>query len=228
MLVDKVTVWQLVVVEMGISRKKEYSRMRKLIVLLSACIVAATATASTQWLNSYVFVWNDVTSSDTWYDLNGSDQGQNFHGADLGYFNGANQLWMNSEINAQANGGDTFNYFSIYWRIGTSGAFTAQQDNTIDLPGGENYRGTTPGIDLIDAVGGVAGTYQVQVYLERSHSWGGGGPYITQLDLDGDTGGGAPDNFFQGQFTINAIPEPTTLVLVGLGIVGFLAYRRRR
>jgi len=198
--------------------------MRKLLVAVAALTMAVSAMAGTGWLDSYVYMNDGV--GDTWYDLQGAGQpGGKFNGADLGIFQQNGQLWLNSEINAWANLGDTYNYMSLYWRLGTSGGYTEQQDATLDNPGGgNNWRGITPSVNLLTGL--TPGTYTIQVYAERSHSWGGGGPYITRVDVDGDTGGGAVDNPFAATFDV--IPEPTTLALVGLGIAGLLVYRRRR
>ncbi|MBN1269893.1 MAG: PEP-CTERM sorting domain-containing protein [Kiritimatiellae bacterium] len=199
--------------------------MRKLVTALAVAGVAIAAMADTSWLDSYVYMWDSVGQADIWYDLNGSVQGQNFHGADLGTFTLSDTLWLNTEINANATGTDVYNYMSVYWRIGTSGGFTEQQDSELTDMGGGNWRGITGGgPELISEVSGP-GTYTVQVYLERSHSWDGGGPYITQLDRDGDTGGGAPDNFFSATFEI--IPEPASLLMLGAGLASLLVYRRR-
>ncbi|MBP8655054.1 MAG: PEP-CTERM sorting domain-containing protein [Kiritimatiellae bacterium] len=199
--------------------------MKKLLAFALVAMMAGAALAETGWMNSYVYVWDG--SADTYYNLNGADQPEDFNGADLGTFELTSTLFLNSQINAWANGGDSYNYMSLYWRIGTSGAFTEQQDNALDNIGGNDWRAITPGVDLIAAAGG-AGSYVVQVYAERSHSWGGGGPYVTQLDVDGDTGGGAPDNFFQASFDINPapVPEPATMSLLGLGALA-LALRRK-
>lgn len=199
--------------------------MRRIVAVLAVMGLAVAASADTGWMNSYVYMWDSVSQANTWYDLNGADQAANFHGADLGTFDISDDLYLNSEINAWASDTDFFNYMSIYYRIGTSGGFTEQQDATLDNVSGNNWRALTPGAELISQVGGP-GTYTLQVYIERSHSWDGGGPYVTQLDRDGDTGGGAPDNYFSATFDV--IPEPGTLAMLGAGIVGLLVYRRRR
>ncbi len=200
--------------------------MKKLLAFALVAILAGTAMADTGWMNSYVYMNDGV--GDTWYDLNGADQPSNLDGANLGTFELTDVLWLNSEINAWANGGDTYNSMSIYWRIGTSGAFTEQQQTTITNPSGDDFRAVTPGVDLIDAVGS-AGVYTLQVYVERSHSWSGGGPYITQLNTLGDTGGVVPTaDFFEASFTVNAIPEPATMSLLGLGALAMVIRRKIR
>jgi hypothetical protein len=202
-------------------------QMKKLLAFALIAILAGTAMADTGWLPSYVFMNDGV--GDTWYDLNAAFQPENFDGANLGTFELTSVLWLNAEINAWADGGDTYNYMSVYWRLGSSGGFTEQQDNSLVNVAGNDWQAVTPGVDLI-AAAGSAGNYIVQIYLERSHDWSGGGPYITQLDASGDTGGAGAADYFEAEFTINAapIPEPATMSLLGLGALAMVLRRKIR
>ncbi len=51
------------------------------------------------------------------------------------------------------------------------------------------------------------------------------GVFSGQFDIVSTTGGIYSENF---SFTLQAIPEPTSLALVGLGMIGLLSTRRRR
>lgn len=53
-----------------------------------------------------------------------------------------------------------------------------------------------------------------------------GGYSYLELIFTGNTGGGAPAFYYMNNVTISAVPEPSALALVGLGVVGCL-FRRR-
>lgn len=201
--------------------------MKKVVAMLAVALFAAQgAMANTGWNNSYL---NVTSGGTTWYDLNGADQGAgNFNGANLGSFSLGYSLTLGSEINAFADGGDTFSTMSLYYRI-DGGSWTEVADNTIDNIGGTNFRGITTGADL----GGLGvGGHTVEAYVSRSHTWSGGGPYTTYLNTTGDVGGGVEPadvppaaNFFAASFTV--VPEPATMALFGMGLAGLMVARRR-
>jgi hypothetical protein len=214
--------------------------MKKLLTaaVLSVAFSLHTAQADTGWLFSYAFVWNG--SADTFYDLNGTgNQPENFNGANLGQFNTTDlggTLFLNAEINAFANGGDVFSDFSLWYRIGptgnVTGSFTQAAAPLIFSTGGDDWRGVPSGVNLLD--GRSAGTYDVQIYLSRQHSWSGGA-YTTYLNTTGDIGGGVDPNsvpptndFFTASYEV--IPEPSTYALLSLAAAGLGAHvlRRRR
>lgn len=203
----------------------------KMIKLLAVALLAAqSAMAATTWNGSYAYFWNGT--SDVFFDLNAVSANPDYTGdlnTTLGTLTeGAFTLFLNAEVNAGANGGDAYTDHSLYYRLGTVGAFTRLQDSTF-VQSGENFRGNPGGADFSLL---TAGTYTLQLYLSRSHTWGGGGPYTTYLNTTGDIGGGVePANvpptgdFFSATFTV--VPEPSTMMLAGLGLIGLVAARRR-
>lgn len=205
--------------------------MKKMIKVLAVALLAAqSAMAATQWNGSYAYFWNGTT--DLFFDLNAASANPDYTGSLNGTLGtltqGSFTLFLNAEINADANGGDAYTDMSVYYRL-NGGSFTALSDNSLVNTGGDNYRGTPGGADFSAL---TAGTYTLDLFLSRSHTWGGGGPYTTYLNTTGDIGGGvepadvAPaGDFFSATFTV--VPEPSTMMLAGLGLIGLVAARRR-
>jgi len=226
--------------------------MSKRFALLVACVMATvsvssetTAVAATGWLQSYNYTF---FTQDTSYTLGSAAGGYppSVNGTVVGAFNGANlgsydwssgsDLFLNSAISAWADGGDTYSNFSLWYRVfsGTgagSGSFTQVSASSINNIGGNDFRGFATGVNLEQAAEdiGVQGTYTVQAYLSRAHTWSGGGPYTTYWTTTGDTGGVVPTgNYFSATYV--ATPEPSTYVMAAFAAAccGFQWLRRRR
>lgn len=214
--------------------------MKRLAVLTLGVLFAANVSmADTGWLGSFAYTWDSVSNADTWYDLNEDVPAHDdFDGADLGtfWFTG-DSLFLNAEINAWADGGDTYENFSLWWRI-DDGTWTQASAPEITNPDGNDYRGVVTGIDLIDAVDSEIGEYDISVILSRTHNWGGEDTWSSVMSWDGDEivysndtnmdvadavstlGGG-----FTASFEI--IPEPGTMGLLAIGLLGIAGLRRR-
>lgn len=205
--------------------------MKKMIKVLAVALLAAqSAMAATQFNGSYAYFWNG--SSDQFFDLNAVTANPDYAlslNSTLGTLTqGSFTLFLNAEINANNDntGSDTFTDLSLFYRL-NNGAWNQLSDNTL-VQGGDNFRGNPGGADFSAL---VANTYTLDLYLSRTHTWAGGA-YTAYLNTTGEVGGGvepgdvAPaSDFFSATFTV--VPEPSTMMLAGLGLIGLVAARRR-
>ena len=186
--------------------------MRKLIVVLVALVAAVSAMGATGWFQDYVLVsLNGATDAFYWI---GDDPsfGTVFNGTSLGSIVQGQALELGADMRYSSDTSDR-DGGAYYWT--RDGGTAAEVIWTQTFLGGQNYQGNSPSTANI-ASGASVGTHTVAVWAK---SWGTG---------QGDSwlsNGGAN---YTATFGVTAIPEPTTLVLVGLGVAGLLAYRRRR
>ncbi len=205
--------------------------MKKILAFLVLFVWVAGASADVGWLNSYVSVWPGA-DPDIWYDMNGTDQSANFHGADLGTYSltGSglfSSLYLNSQLNAWANVDDyyTATSFALYYRVYETGdtppAWSSSQSVSISNTGGDNWQGTTSGLNIIDGL--TAGNYSVDVFGYKIHYWdtAGGGSWEERIWRDG-----VDNQPYTATFQV--IPELATLGLLGLGLAALARFRRRR
>mgnify|MGYP003587533371 CR=1 FL=1 len=186
--------------------------MRKLIVMLVA-LVAASAMGATGWYSDYIIVSGvQNLGSNGGYLWIGGDPtyGSQFAGFNLGnvpqagFSIGADmRYWSDTQ---DRDGG------AFYWTVDAGTA--TEQIWTQTYLGGNDYQGTQA-TSINVGNGASLGQHTLTVWAK---SWGTG-----QGDswLNGVTG----ENY---SATFTTVPEPTTLVLIGAGIAGLLAFRRRR
>ncbi|MBU1694944.1 MAG: PEP-CTERM sorting domain-containing protein [Verrucomicrobia bacterium] len=174
-----------------------------------ALVAAVSAMGATGWYSDYILV--SINGGADGYYWIGSDPGfgTDFQGA---YFGSLTTLEFGSDMrywsDTQDRDGGAF-YWSINWNPSANEVIWTQT-----YLGGNDYQGTTPS-DVNVASGLGLGEHTVSVWAK---SWGTG---------QGDSWLGTGSGQYAAMFT-KTIPEPTTLVLVGLGVAGLLVYRRRR
>ena len=200
--------------------------MKRILFCLALLGFAAGASAAVGWNNSYVYVWPGV-DPDVYYDLNGTDQSANFHGADLGDFSVLGSLFLNSQLNAWADGDDyyTSTSFSLYYRVYENGdtppGWSHADSTSITSQGGSNWQAYTPGVNVVEGL--PAGDYLLDVFAYKIHYWdtAGGGSWEERIWRDG-----VDNQPYTAEFQV--IPEPATLSLLGLGLAAVARFRRRR
>jgi hypothetical protein len=200
--------------------------MKKAWIFLVIAGLATGASAAVGWNNSYVYVWPGA-DPDIYYDLNGMDQSANFHGADLGDFSVMGSLFLNSQLNAWADGDDyyTSTSFSLYYRVYENGdtppGWSHSDSTSITSQGGSNWQAYTPGVNIV--AGLPAGDYLLDVFAYKIHYWdtAGGGSWEERIWREG-----VDNQPYTAEFQV--IPEPGTLSLLGLGLAGLVRFRRRR
>lgn len=220
--------------------------MKKIFVLLIVSLMLVTTThANTMYAvgvgfsvdSSSLDAINQATSS---YNLVGDNHGPNPANslpASFGTINlnegGLLQL-ANASAKTWQSGGDSANAVNLFWRVFETGAtskgsFTAYNvpfDNQWNPDGNVNkYWSANTSVNLLQNV--TAGTvevpkfYTIEMYAVGDFTWsnsGNSGSFNSTVNNGGSN--------FTTQFT--AIPEPSTGMLMGMGIAGLLIVRRIR
>lgn len=184
--------------------------MRKLMAVLALVGMAASSQAATGWFSDYIVLSVDGGGDQYYWVGSDPSYGTQFDGANLGSLISLNfgadfKYWSDT----QDRGGGAF-----YWSI-DGGSFT-EQIWTQNAIGGNDFQGTLPSSTINVAQGLSLGLHTVSVY---SKSW--------------DTGAGQGDSYLSNggnnyTATFTVVPEPATMALFGLGVLGVVAYRSRQ
>jgi hypothetical protein len=196
--------------------------MRSFIAAVVACgaLVAAQSASAVDAFEGFVSI------NGTYYDTDLDVGGLDAFAGHVFTINAGDALNMGGDVKTTPGGGvtDGADDVNLNWKVYLGAGpdlnpFTAQH-YAFDInpaPGVDKWAATaTGGQGLVDVAAGLApGTYTLEVYWSAlDHAFGG---------IDYVNNGGA--NY---KATINVIPEPSTGMLVGLGLLGALAFRRRK
>lgn len=183
--------------------------MRKLLAILAAMSLSVTSWGAAGWYQDYITASVDG-GADGYYWI-GSDPsfGTQFAGANFGNvvtleFGSDMRYWGDEPGDAREGG-------AFYYRI-DGGSYTEVIWTHTDI-GGNDWQGLAPTtVNVAQSL--AAGAHTVDVYAK---SWGQG---------LGDSFLGSEGSPFSASFTV--VPEPATMALFGLGVIGVVAYRRRQ
>jgi len=149
-----------------------------------------------------------------------------------------NVLTSYTFTNFQANTGDLINTAADFENVPSTIRFDADPGFLVHLLGFDLATGSTltlNGFSVSDGVNLLYSSGLLNVPGATHLSFSGltlSAPTLI-LSLDNGRPNGAPavaalDNILLSQSTVRPVPEPGTLALVGVGLIGFVAARRRR
>ncbi len=179
--------------------------MRKLMAILAIVGMTASSQAATGWFDDFILASVDG-GADNSYFLEGS--GTAFNGYNFG---NVVTLEFGADMKYWADNGDNREGGAFYYQIDAVGQTEVIWSHA--SIGGNDYQGTQA--STINVAQGLSlGAHTVTVWAK---SWGsvGGDSWLSN--------GGAN---YSATFTV--VPEPATMALFGLGVLGMIAYRARK
>ena len=221
--------------------------------LMKCILVGLVFVGSNQWSRAGVNIIDDFIilkalgtgatfSGENYYDVKRdvSLLNPNFSGANLGTFNilstdvtiGGNtysaggllqlsgaELKTNTNNSDYQNSGNFARMFYAVTAVGVnpSSFTTLNMSLTSALWPNYTWANTSTTVNLLQGL--AVGSYQLTTYFETNGSWGSDNRY----SINPDNNGGA--NYVA---TFNVVPEPSTGMMMGLGIAGLLVVRRFR
>jgi len=192
--------------------------MRKTLIILIGLVVVAAGSSFGQlsWCgNSAMWVSNETTGADTWYNGSADWAGSDWENSDLGTISYGDSLFLGGELQSYDTSGDQA---AMYYRI-NGGTYTAINLPYLEPAGSNDKWQQRPALGADIASGLAAGaTYTVDIYFDAVDTDGS----VTVYDNNGG------NDYTGATFTIAAVPEPTTLALIGMGIASLVVAIRRR
>jgi hypothetical protein len=173
-------------------------------------LVAGGAMAQLTWCgDSYMTV--NTGSGVTWYNGSATFQTVNFHGASWTITEGG-QFNLGGELQSWDSSGDSA---KLNYKV-NAGAFSGINLPFLTLVGANEEWQSIAGSNI--GPGLPVGVNTLEVYFDTIDTDGA----VTAYDSRG-----GPN--YTATVTVNAIPEPSTMALIGLGVGGaLLAIRRRK
>ncbi len=187
--------------------------MKKVLAVFAASLfLAGSAFAQTGWWSDFIRVSVDG-GADAYYWI-GDDPswGTEFAGSNIGTVNVGGSIQLGADMRYWGEGGDREGGAFYYSVNGDPEVETIWTQTAL---GGNDFQGLLDPTDGPNvAAGAPVGTHELAVWAK---SWGST-EGDSWLNNDGDN--------FVGSFTV--VPEPSSLLLGSMGLLGLLAARRRR
>jgi len=173
---------------------------------------------------------NGLTYSDFSYTSTATGTGLAYPATSVGVTSFSNGTDSGFTLNAGwlATSGNTLDIALTY--TVTAAAGSKITDAFLGITGSLSGTGTATVGETLTGSTGVIGslTAGLPSPLSDSISFAGVQSIIVNKDLilGGGTNGSASVSFLTQGFSVNTVPEPTSMALLGIGMTGFLAFRR--